>query len=76
MKGSIRPIGVHSWSKNRFSLGALPYRGPGQITQTEAALAAPFGRLHFAGDHTSVLVTGMEGAMESGERAAFEIMDI
>ena len=76
MRGSLRPIGVHSWSKNRFSLGALPYRVPGQITETEPALAKPFGRLHFAGDHTSVLVTGMEGAMESGERAAFEIMDI
>lgn len=76
MDGSLRPIGVHSWSNNRFSLGALPYRGPGQITETEPALAAPFGRIHFAGDHTSVLVTGMEGAMESGERAAFEIMDI
>ena len=76
MKGSLKPIGVHSWSKNPFSRGALPYRAPGQITKSEQALAQPFGRIHFAGDHTSVLATGMEGAMESGERAAFEIMDI
>ncbi len=37
-----------------------------------AALAAPHGRIHFAGEHTARIARGMEGAMESGERAALE----
>jgi monoamine oxidase len=40
----------------------------------EAALAAPAGRLHFAGEHTAGPWAGlMEGALRSGIRAAREI---
>ncbi|MGB1876420.1 MAG: FAD-dependent oxidoreductase [Rhodospirillaceae bacterium] len=38
-------------------------------------VVAPHGRLHFAGEHTAIFHQGMEFAMESGERAAFEILD-
>ena len=38
------------------------------------ALKEPAGRLHFCGEHTAVSNRGMEGAMESGERAALEVM--
>jgi monoamine oxidase len=34
----------------------------------------PHERLHFAGEHTRRLEVGMESAMESGERAALEII--
>jgi monoamine oxidase len=37
-------------------------------------MAQPFGRLHFAGEHTRTLEIGMEAALESGERAALEIL--
>ena len=34
----------------------------------------PFGRIHFAGTITALLWAGyMEGAVESGERAALEV---
>jgi monoamine oxidase len=36
---------------------------------------APHGRLHFCGEQTALANRGMEGAMESGERAAIEAMD-
>jgi monoamine oxidase len=36
-------------------------------------LARPEGRLHFAGDHTSALPGWMQGALESGFRAAGEV---
>jgi monoamine oxidase len=40
----------------------------------EQALAAPAGRLHFAGEHTAGPLVGlMEGALRSGVRAAREI---
>ena len=38
------------------------------------ALRVPFGRVHFAGTITASLWAGyMEGAVESGERAALEV---
>ena len=38
------------------------------------ALRVPFGRVHFAGTITAALWAGyMEGAVESGERAALEV---
>ena len=40
-----------------------------------AWLARPFGRLFFAGEHTSIKWQGyMNGAVESGRRAAEEIV--
>jgi monoamine oxidase len=36
-------------------------------------MAQAHGRIHFCGEHTAVSNRGMEGAMESGERAALEI---
>lgn len=35
----------------------------------------PWQRLHLAGEHTRRADFGMESAMESGERAALEILD-
>jgi monoamine oxidase len=34
----------------------------------------PQGRVHFCGEHTSVTARGMEGALESGERAAAAVV--
>ena len=38
-------------------------------------MIAPAGRLFIAGEHAGVLHTGMEAAMEAGERAALAILD-
>jgi monoamine oxidase len=38
-------------------------------------LASAESGLHFAGEHTSVWTGWMEGALESGERAAREVLD-
>ncbi|MSQ86237.1 MAG: hypothetical protein EXR10_05220 [Alphaproteobacteria bacterium] len=53
--------------------GAYAYWKPGQITRFAKELGKPRGRMFFAGEHTAVTNRGMEGAMESGERAALEI---
>lgn len=58
-----------------LSGGAYMHWAPGQITPWAEAILEPAGRLHFAGEHTSYLHTGMEGAMESAERAAFAVSD-
>lgn len=74
VEGRIKPTAVSSWDRDPWTRGHLPYRAPGQIAKFGSILGQPQGRLHFAGDHTAVLMTGMEGAMESGERAALEVL--
>jgi len=74
VEGRIRPLALQNWSAYDWTRGHLAYRAPGQITEFGDVLTRPHGRLHFAGEHTSVLNSGMEGAMESGERAAIEII--
>jgi monoamine oxidase len=52
--------------------GIMP---PGVMTQLGPSLRVPVGRLHWAGTETAAEYTGyMEGAVESGERAAREIV--
>ncbi len=65
-----------TWVNNPYAGGAYAYWKPGQITDFANSLADPIGRIHFAGEHTAVMNRGMEGAMESGERAAFELLGL
>lgn len=74
MRGRVEPIGVMNWSHHPWSRGTYAYRAPGQIARYGNVAAEPHGNIHFAGEHTAVLLQGMEGAMESGERAALEIL--
>jgi monoamine oxidase len=74
VEGRVSPLVVNSWDRNPWTLGHLPYRAPGQIKAFGDVIGKPHGRVHFAGDHTAVLMTGMEAAMESGERAALEVL--
>jgi len=67
---------VVRWDKDQpLSGGAYMHWAPGQIQPWAERVTQPAGRLHFAGEHTSYLHTGMEGAMESGERAAYAIIE-
>jgi monoamine oxidase len=62
-----------SWQLDPFSLGAYSRFLPGQITSWLPEIIRPEGRIHFAGEHTSLYSASMEGAIESGVRAAKEI---
>jgi len=74
MRGRLEFIGLHSWSRDRFARGVTAYRRPGQIAKFGNICAQSHRRIFFAGEHTSVLMAGLEGALESGERAALEIL--
>ena len=75
--GHIRALRHVSWQRDPFAGGAYTCWKPGQISAGLAgAFDAPAGRIHFAGEHTARLARGMEGAMESGEIAAFQIMEM
>ena len=62
------------WSNDPFSWGSYSSLKAGSTPADIAALAAPIGKLHFAGEATSRnhLAT-VHGALQSGQRAADEI---
>lgn len=74
-RGQIEMHRYHSWERQPLQRGCSPMFKPGQVTEFANEMIVPHGRLHFAGEHTRRLDFGMEAAMESGERAAFEILD-
>ena len=74
-KGQLEVLGYHSWYRDPFCAGDWAIWKPGQISDFATVVAEPHGRIHFCGEHTAVTNRGMEGAMESGERAAFEIFE-
>lgn len=62
------------WHEDPFARGGYTYFEPGQMTGLLEAAQRPEGRIHFAGEHTSVWHGWMNGALESGNRAAAEIV--
>ena len=65
---------VCGWAAEPWSRGAFAVFHPGQMSTMAADIARPEGRIHFAGEHTSAWMGWMEGALESGERAANEVL--
>jgi monoamine oxidase len=65
---------AHRWGREPWSMGAFAVLHPGQGTSILPHLATPEDRVHFAGEHTSAWMGWMEGALDSGERAAHEIL--
>ncbi len=73
-RGFLNPGAVVRWANDPLAGGAWAVWAPGQIGRYFEALQRPVGRLHFAGEHSARANPGMEGAMESGERAALEVL--
>jgi len=62
------------WEQDPYARGGYAYFDPAFDPSLRAWLARPFGRLFFAGEHTSIKWQGyMNGAVESGRRAAAEV---
>ena len=61
------------WHKDEWARGAFTYFEPGQMATLLPVAQRPEGRIHFAGEHTSAWHGWMNGALESGNRAAEEI---
>jgi monoamine oxidase len=75
-KGKVRIARSWSWAKDPYAGGMYAYWRPGMIAKYKETMSQPSGPIHFAGEHTSQSTRGLEGAMESGERAAFEVLDV
>jgi monoamine oxidase len=62
-----------SWQDDPWERGAYASFRVGQMTAWLPRIVRPEGRIHFAGEHTSIFPATIEGAIESGVRAAGEI---
>jgi monoamine oxidase len=66
---------VQRWALEPWSRGAFPVFKPGEMSTLMPAMASPENGLHFAGEHTSSWTGWMEGALQSGERVAREVLN-
>jgi monoamine oxidase len=63
------------WTAYPWTKGSYSYWKVGQYTRFSGAESARSGNCHFAGEHTSQDFQGyLNGAVESGARAAAEIL--
>ncbi|MCD6015435.1 MAG: FAD-dependent oxidoreductase [Geminicoccaceae bacterium] len=65
-----------SWAEEEWTRGCyVGYMPPGVLTGYRQALREPVGRIHWAGTETATVWNGyMDGAIESGQRAAAEVL--
>ena len=67
---------VDYWPGDPFTLGSYTYWQVGQYTLFGGIEGKQEGHAHFCGEHTSIDAQGyLEGAVETGERAASEVID-
>ena len=71
--GATEVLGVQSWTRDRYAMGAFAEIAPGRCASTVEWTARPLGRVHFAGEHTLYDQPGMEAALGSGLRAVVAI---
>lgn len=66
---------VDYWAGNPFTRGSYAYYQPGQYTRFVGIEGVAEGNAHFCGEHTSLDSQGyLNGAVETGERAASEVI--
>ena len=64
---------TQSWARARYALGEAAVFTPGQLHEHHGATRTVEGRVHFAGEHTSLKPAWIEGALESAVRAGLEV---
>jgi len=64
------------WNDDPWIKGSYSFTGVGQERDSLQIAQKPEGRVHFAGEHTSVFRASMNGAIESGVRASSEIISL
>jgi monoamine oxidase len=66
----------HAWYGDRWARGAFAMFAPEQQSALHGAIVKPEGRVYFAGEHCSLYHAWIQGAIESGIRAAREIHEL
>jgi len=63
-----------AWPNEPYTRASYAALAPGEVTSHWKTLFEPAGRLFFAGEHATPIQGFMEGAVESGQRAAATIL--
>ena len=74
-QGALEPLVVQSCYREPHGAGDWVFWRPGQVTRLGNHLRDPHGRIYFCGEHTAIMTRGMEGAFESGEQAALDVLE-
>jgi len=74
LERQVERAAVHAWDRDPWARGDYAWFRPGQVRALLPYVAAPEGRIHFAGDQTSSRPGWMQGALDSGARAAGEVI--
>lgn len=74
-QGKLRLERLFSWQKSPMARGIYHHIGTGQAALLADAVRAKGERLHFAGEHLAEAASGMEAALESGNRVARRIIE-
>lgn len=74
IEGALEPILVQSCHRDVHGSGDWVFWRPGQVSAYAPYMREAHGNIFFCGEHTALLERGMEGAFESGERAAVDIL--
>jgi monoamine oxidase len=62
-----------TWHDDPFAGGAFALFDPGQRSRLHDIFVRPEGRIYFAGEHTALAHAWIQGAIESGLRAAIQV---
>jgi len=75
LEGALEPIMIQSCHRNVHGSGDWVFWRPGQVKKYANHMRNRHGNIHFCGEHTAIMERGMEGAFESGERAAIDLLE-
>jgi len=75
-EGKLEIVHQVSWAAEPLIGGEKYVMAPGQVTRFARHMATPVGALHWAGEHHKSLEVGIEAALQSGERAAAEVVAV
>jgi monoamine oxidase len=70
----ILAIQKQAWQENELTQGAYAFYRPGQWFTVREILSRPHDRVYFAGEHIAEDQGFMEGAVDTGEEAAEDIL--
>jgi monoamine oxidase len=73
--GQVVGVAHKAWQEDPWAGGGWGWTEPGELGWMFPAMRSVEGRVHFAGEHTSLWIAWMNGALESAERVAREILE-
>ena len=74
IRGQVVGVAHKAWQEDPWAGGGWGWTQPGELRWMLPAMRQPEDRVHFAGEHTSLWIAYMNGALESAERVVQEIL--